>query len=319
MSQGLLEQMTRLRNRIFKLLTLVHSPADIDAARWTLEHGDSRARSSASEYLDNILSSALRKQVLPVLEDMPRDERVRRGNVLLKTRPRDVEETLLQLINDDDPVTAAAAIDVVREQKMWSLADDVEHVLAHRDVKDWYVFEAASWTLAERRMPAERRRELWLEPLPAAELAGRLRRLPLFASRQRRRALPDGKRVAAGPSRTGERPGAGRLGPVEHSHPARRTGDGRRTGRGAVSRRRAVGARLRGSDGGPGDAGDESNERIGGHAGADGRRAAHAPRRQHRPREWSLRDAGRAVPKIPTVRCTRRGPRASSNSSPAAG
>jgi ATP/ADP translocase/CRP-like cAMP-binding protein/HEAT repeat protein len=182
LSQGLLEQMTRLRNRIFKLLTLVHSPADIDAARWTLEHGDSRARSSASEYLDNILSSALRKQVLPVLEDMPREERVRRGNVLLKTRPRDVEETLLQLINDDDPVTAAAAIDVVREQKMWSLADDVEHVLAHRDVKDWYVFEAASWTLAEQRMPAERRRELWLEPLPAAELAGRLRRLPLFAS-----------------------------------------------------------------------------------------------------------------------------------------
>ena len=31
-------------------------------------------------------------------------------------------------------------------------------------------------------MPAERRRELWLEPLPAAELAGRLRPLPLFAS-----------------------------------------------------------------------------------------------------------------------------------------
>ena len=70
----------------------------------------------------------------------------------------------------------------MRTQKIWSLADDVEHVLAHRDVKDWYVFEAASWTLAEHRMPAERRRELWLEPLPAAELAGRLRRLPLFAS-----------------------------------------------------------------------------------------------------------------------------------------
>jgi CRP-like cAMP-binding protein len=55
-------------------------------------------------------------------------------------------------------------------------------VLAHRDVRDWYVFEAASWALAERRMPAERRRELWLEPLPAAELAAQLRKLPLFAS-----------------------------------------------------------------------------------------------------------------------------------------
>jgi len=182
LSQGLLEQMARLRNRVFKLLTLLYLPADIDAARWTLEHGDVRSRASASEYLDNLLTGPLRKQVLPVLEDMPREERVRRGNVLLKTRPRDVEETLLQLINDDDPVTAAAAIDVVRAQRMWSLADDVEHVLAHRNAQDWYVFEAASWTLAEQRMPAERRRELWLEPLPAAELAGRLRRLPLFAS-----------------------------------------------------------------------------------------------------------------------------------------
>jgi AAA family ATP:ADP antiporter len=182
LSHALLEQMARLRNRVFKLMIPLHVPADIDAARFTLEHGDARGRASASEYLDNILSGPLRKGVMPVLEDMPRDERVRRANVLLKTRPRDLEETLLQLINDDDPVTAAAAIDVVRQQKMWSLADDVEHVLAHRDAADWYVFEAASWALAEQRMPAERRRELWREPLPAAELAGRLKRLPLFAS-----------------------------------------------------------------------------------------------------------------------------------------
>jgi CRP-like cAMP-binding protein len=42
------------------------------------------------------------------------------------------------------------------------------------------VFEAASWALAASRMPADRRRELWLEPLPAVELANRLRRIPLF-------------------------------------------------------------------------------------------------------------------------------------------
>ena len=102
--------------------------------------------------------------------------------MLLKTRPRDVEETLLQLINDDDQVVAACAIDVVRQETLWALGDDIEHVLAHRDVRDWYVFESASWALAERRMPAEKRRELWLEPLPAAEIAGRLRELPLFAS-----------------------------------------------------------------------------------------------------------------------------------------
>ena len=110
------------------------------------------------------------------------EEQVRRGNVLIRTRTRDVEETLLQLINDDDQVISACAIDLVRQRRLWSLADDIEHVLAHRDVRDWFVFETASWALAERRMPAERRRELWVEPLPAAELAGRLRALPLFGS-----------------------------------------------------------------------------------------------------------------------------------------
>jgi ATP:ADP antiporter, AAA family len=179
---SLVQKMERSKDRIYRLLALIYPWRDIGAAQWTLAHGDSRSRASASEYLDNVLTGQVRKRILPVLEEMPIEEKVRRANVLQKTRPRDVEETLLQLINDDDQVVAAAAIDVARQQKVWALADDIEHVLAHRDVRDWYVFEAASWALAEKRMPAERRRELWHEPLPAAELASRLRELPLFAS-----------------------------------------------------------------------------------------------------------------------------------------
>ncbi len=176
------QKMERTRDRIYRLLALIYPWRDIGAAQWTLRHGDPRGRASASEYLDNILTGQLRKRIMPLLEDLPIAEKVRRGNVLLKSRPRDVEDTLLHLINDDDQVVAAVAIDVVREHRMWNLAGDIEHVLAYRDVRDWYVFEAASWALAEQRMPAERRRELWLEPLPAAEMAGRLRTLPLFAS-----------------------------------------------------------------------------------------------------------------------------------------
>jgi CRP-like cAMP-binding protein/HEAT repeat protein len=182
LAKTLEQKMERTKDRIYRLLALVYPWKDIAAAQWTLRYGDPRGRASASEYLDNILTGQLRRRIMPILEDMPIEEKVRRGNVLLKTRPRDVEETLLQLINDDDQVVAACAIDVVRQQKMWTLGDDIEHVLAHRDVRDWYVFEAASWALAERRMPAERRRELWLEPLPAAEIAARLRELPLFSS-----------------------------------------------------------------------------------------------------------------------------------------
>jgi AAA family ATP:ADP antiporter len=182
LARALEQKMERTKDRIFRLLSLIYPWRDVSAAEWTLAHGDARARASASEYLDNILTSQLRKRILPVLEDLPMEEKVRRANVLLKSRPRDLEETLLQLINDDDQVIAASAIDLARQQKVWALADDIEHVLAHRDARDWYVFEAASWALAEKRMPPERRRELWLEPLPAAELASRLRALPLFAS-----------------------------------------------------------------------------------------------------------------------------------------
>jgi ATP:ADP antiporter, AAA family len=182
LASALRQKIERVEDRIFRLLSLLYPWKDIAAARWTLRHGDSRARASASEYLDNILTGQIRKRIMPVLEDLPTDEKVRRGNVIIRSRPRDLEETLLQLINDDDQIIAASAIDVVRQERMWTLGDDIEHVLAHRDVRDWYVFEAASWALAERRMPAERRRELWHEPLPAAELAGRLSSLPLFAS-----------------------------------------------------------------------------------------------------------------------------------------
>ena len=182
LSRTLQEKMARTTDRVYRLLALLYPWRDIGAAQWTLGRGDARSRASASEYLDNILTGQLRKRIMPMLEDLPLEEKIRRGNVLLRSRARDVEDTLLHLINDDDQVVAAVAIDVVRQHRMWSLAGDIEHVLAHRDPHDWYVFEAASWALAEQRMPAERRRELWLEPLPAAEMAGRLRTLPLFAA-----------------------------------------------------------------------------------------------------------------------------------------
>ena len=178
--RALSEKMNRSVSRIWLVLGLRYPWKDIAASRWAIEHGLPKMRASALEYLDNVLDSTFRKRILPVLEDMPLEEKVRRANVLLRTRPRDVEETLLQLINDEDEIVAAAAIDLVSQQHRTSLADDVEHVLAHRDVRDWFVFEASSWALAGLRMPDDRRRSLWLEPLPAVEIAAVLRRIPAF-------------------------------------------------------------------------------------------------------------------------------------------
>jgi ATP:ADP antiporter, AAA family len=180
LGRALTEKRERAVSRIFRLLGLRHSAEDIAAVRTAIASDDARLRSGAFEYLDNLLAGEVRRRVMLLLEDMPADERIRKGNVIFKTRGRDVEDTLAQLIHDEDQVIAAAAIQLVERRELWNLADDLEHALAHRDPHDWYVFEAASWALAARRMAPERRRALWLEPLPAVELADRLRWVQLF-------------------------------------------------------------------------------------------------------------------------------------------
>jgi CRP-like cAMP-binding protein len=142
--------------------------------------GEGRTVSGAIEYLDNVLKGDVRRRVMLLVEDMPLADRVRKGNTIFRTRQRDVEDTLAQLVYDESQEVAATAIQLVEARKQWSLARDLEHVLEHRPAKDWWVFEAASWALAAQRMPPERRRVLWQEPLPAVELADRLRRIRLF-------------------------------------------------------------------------------------------------------------------------------------------
>ena len=117
-----------------------------------------------------------------MLEDLPNEEKVRRGHLIRHTHPGSLDDALLALINDSDEVVAAAAIDLVRSAGLWTLAADVEHVLAHRDARDWLVFEAASWTLAERHLSPEERQSRWLERLPAIVLADRVRALSMFES-----------------------------------------------------------------------------------------------------------------------------------------
>jgi CRP-like cAMP-binding protein len=180
LARALNEKYARALNRTFNLLGLIHSPGDIAAVRHALKESDARGRARAIEYLDNLLEGDVRKRVMLLLEDMPAEERIRKGNVIYKTRTRDVEDTIAQLLHDEDQSIASAAILLVEEKGLWSLADDLEHVLAHRDVRDQHVFEAASWALAANRVKAERRKELWQENLPGVELADRLRRVPLF-------------------------------------------------------------------------------------------------------------------------------------------
>ena len=73
------EKRARARERVFFMLGLLYPRRDVMAARWELEHGDARAKASACEYLDNVLSGPLRRRLMPMLEDLTDEERVTQG------------------------------------------------------------------------------------------------------------------------------------------------------------------------------------------------------------------------------------------------
>jgi len=166
-------------DRVYRLLGLIFPWRDVAVARRGME-GNARAHARAAEYLDNLLGGPLRRWLMPLLEDAPVEEKAAKANALLRTRVRDPEDTLAQLVHDEEEALAAAAIYLVEEKGLWRLADDLEHVLEHRPARDQLVFETASWALAARRISAEARRSRWREALPAVVAAERLGRVPLL-------------------------------------------------------------------------------------------------------------------------------------------
>ena len=142
---------------------------------WAITHGNATARAHASSTIFWLPICAV--ACCRCSKTYPQTRRF-----AADTRSAEPTREALALINDTHDVVAAAAIDLVRSEELWTLVGDVEHVLAHRDARDWLVFEAASWALAEHRLTPEGRRSRWVERLPAIVLADRLRSLSMFGS-----------------------------------------------------------------------------------------------------------------------------------------
>jgi len=179
LARALQDKLHRTIDRIYRLLGLLYHMDDVAAARYTIEQGESRRRAAAVEYLDNLLGGVVRKRVMPILDDTPLSEKVRYANVVLKSRPRDLDDTLAQLIHEDDPVISAAAIHFVGQRRMWALSDDLDYVASHRsDTR--VVREAVAWAMAAKDGGTPGAAPI--ESLPIVELADRVRNIPLFAA-----------------------------------------------------------------------------------------------------------------------------------------
>ena len=63
----------RQLHRIFKLVGVKYPPEDIDPIFNSIVHGEEEQRVNAIEFLDNILQSPLKRELIPVAETMPMD------------------------------------------------------------------------------------------------------------------------------------------------------------------------------------------------------------------------------------------------------
>ena len=145
LGKALEDKLRRSVDRVYRLLGLLYHVDDVAAARFTIEQGERRRRAAAVEYLDNLLGGVVRRRVMPILDDTPLAEKVRYANNVLRSRPRDLEDTLAQLVHDDDPVIAASAIHFAA-QRQFDLAEGGLRVHAtHRSPRDTFVREAALW------------------------------------------------------------------------------------------------------------------------------------------------------------------------------
>ena len=104
LERALGERLERTLDRIYRLMGVLYEVDDIAVARQAIEHGGSKRRTHAIEYLDNVLQGKVRKRIMPLIDETPPSAKVDHANLALKTRPRDLYDTLAQLIYDADPV-----------------------------------------------------------------------------------------------------------------------------------------------------------------------------------------------------------------------
>ena len=174
------DKLKRTLDRIYRELMLLYPWKDVAAARRTIEGRDPHARANAIEFLDTLMTGTVRKRVTPIVEDMPVADRVRHANSVLKTRARDLEDTLTRLVHDDDPVLAASAIYLAAERRLSALVTDLEFLI-DRGTADPLVLGAATWalgTLTRRESTAGGTEAAG--PLQVVAVADRLRAIRLF-------------------------------------------------------------------------------------------------------------------------------------------
>ena len=131
---ALREKVTAVEGRVFSLMAELYPDAGIDfvwvGIRDAHQRDAARLRANAVELLDNVLSRELKRRLLPLLDDAPRDAKLRAGAEHYPQPQRSEERALLELLADDSVWVRACACFLAREQRFQEARDALELDLA---------------------------------------------------------------------------------------------------------------------------------------------------------------------------------------------
>jgi HEAT repeat protein len=142
----------KCQQRIFRLLALCYQTKTMDLVWMNLMSPTPSARANAVEILDNILESHHKRLVIPMVEQQPKEVRLRIAVEEFKVERQSVNAWLRQLFAAKDPWLAVTALECTGRRRLVELAPDVEKLLI---AKSPLVRETAVWALSKLLAPAE--------------------------------------------------------------------------------------------------------------------------------------------------------------------
>jgi len=120
--------------RIFRLLGLLYPQLDLKAVYLGLQSNDKTVHDNALEFLENVLKSALRVTLVPLLDGrVTPKERARLANRLVRTKLETREQAVNELVSNDDPWLKTCGAYAIGSFRMKSMAGELERCLSHVD------------------------------------------------------------------------------------------------------------------------------------------------------------------------------------------
>ena len=118
-------------NNICKILGIKYPPSDVDPILSTILKGKEEQRIHAIEFLDNILDSELKKELMPVAEsilvEITSQETVKKLNLKVFSE----NECFMELLNRKDAKLKLAVLSLIEKTKDKKFNGILEHVLSN--------------------------------------------------------------------------------------------------------------------------------------------------------------------------------------------